>query len=86
MAEEAELLGEYDYFLSRKPQLLVLFEGRFALIKGRELIGIFETHRAAYLEGLRLLGNVPMLIHPIEREEELVWLPGFQVSFSDDIP
>ncbi len=84
MAQEAELLGEYNYYLSRKPELLVLFEGRFALIKRRELIGTFDTHRAAYLDGRRRLGNVPMLIHRIEREEEVVWLPGFQVDFSDE--
>lgn len=86
MAQEAELLGEYNYYLSCKPELLLLFEGRFALIKERKLIGIFDTHRAAHLEGRRRLGNVPMLIHRIEREEEVVWLPGFQVSLSDDTP
>lgn len=83
MTEQAVLLGEYEYYLSRKAELLASFEGKFALIKGKELIGTFETDEAAYWEGRRRFGNVPFLIHPIEQEEEVWWLPVLELGYPD---
>lgn len=83
MTEEIPLTGEYAYYLSRKQELLRSFEGKFALIKERELVGIFDTDEAAYIAGLKRFGNVPFLIVPVEQEEERLWIPVLELGFSD---
>ncbi len=83
MADEVALLREYEYYLSRKHELLPLFEGKFALIKGTELYGVFETDEEAYYAGLEKFGNVPFLVQPIEVEEEFVWLPLLELGLPD---
>src|SRR3970040_771120 len=83
MSEEVALLGEYEYYLSQKQELLASFEGKVVLIKGKEVIGIFDTDEAAYWEGRRRFGNVPFLIHHITQEEEVVWFPVLEIGYPD---
>lgn len=47
-------------------------EGKFALIKEEEIVGLFDTFNAAYAEGLRryLLG--PYLIQQVREWERMV--------------
>src|SRR5437868_10475727 len=56
---------EVAFYNARKAEWLRLYEGRFALIKGRELVGTFATLEEAYEHGLSRFGNVPMLIRQI---------------------
>lgn len=66
--QAAVLEEERRFYEAERSKLLASAEGKFALIKGSQLLGTFDTAGAAYEEGLRRLGNVPMLIVPILRQ------------------
>jgi hypothetical protein len=59
---------EWDFFRRELPRLLAEgHEGRFVLIKGEELIGVFDTFREARSVGTRRWGLAPMLVQQILR-------------------
>ena len=72
MIEHFPLGADYAYYLSRKPELLQSSRGKFALIKGREVAGVFETEGSALEEGARRYGAAPFLIVRIEEVESHV--------------
>lgn len=72
LIENFPLGAEYAYYLSRKPELLRESRGKYALIKGRELAGIFETEEDALERGTRRYGESPFLIVRIDEEETQV--------------
>lgn len=74
---------ERQYYLEIETDLLERHSGKFALIKGRKLLGTFDTAYAAYKEGLKKLGNAPMLIVQIQEEEPKEWLPALQLGLID---
>ena len=80
MAEEKPLRGEYDYYLKIKPELLKQYGGKFALIKGEEFVGAFDTDADAYKVGLEKFGNTPFLIVRIQEMEEKSWTPILQLG------
>lgn len=76
MALEVELA----YFAEHKIEWLRHYEGKFAVIVGQELLGIFDTAERAYRQGISQRGNVPMLIKKIERDELPEALPAMTLG------
>jgi hypothetical protein len=76
MALETEL----SYFQSIKAELLSHHEGKHSLIIGKELIGVFDHPEEAYKEGIRIKGNVPMLIKLISRTETNESIPAMTLG------
>jgi hypothetical protein len=66
MALELEL----ETFNEMKEHLLQAHEGKFALIKGREFIGAYDTPENAYREGIGKFGREPFLVKRISQSEE----------------
>jgi len=61
---------ELAFFDARKQELLKTHAGQFALIKGRNLVGIFSTREQAYAEGVKRFGQEAFLIkHIVEHEK-----------------
>ena len=59
---------EWDFFRRELPRLLAEgHEGRWVLIKGEEIIGLFDTFREARSVGTRSYGLAPMLVQQILR-------------------
>ena len=60
--------AEWDFFRRERPRLLAEgHEGRWVLIKGEEIIGIFDSFREARSAGTRRYGLAPMLVQQILR-------------------
>lgn len=76
MALEIEL----RHFESIKADLLQHQEGKYALIIGTELIGVFDHREEAYKTGVEKRGNVPMLIKLITREETAETIPAMTLG------
>jgi hypothetical protein len=75
MIEVFPLASDYEYYLTRKAELLGSHAGEFALVKDRALAGVFGSEAEAYREGLSRFGVSPFLIVPIqEREASLLFL------------
>lgn len=60
-----ELDTEIAYFNQHRAELFESAPGKFALIKGDLLIGIFESETTAIRHGYERLGNVPFLVQKI---------------------
>lgn len=74
------LATELEYFEEIKDQLLKQHEGRYALIVGRNLVGVYDHARDAYEQGVRTYGNIPMLIREIQPFERPVHVPALQLG------
>ena len=84
MVDTARLQGieaietELAFYTEKKEELLAAHEGKYALIKGRELLGLFDTFPQAYEAGLRKVGNKPMLIKQVLRQEPVEHFPALE--------
>lgn len=54
-------------------------EGEFVLIKGREIVGAYESWAAAREVGLRLYLRAPFLVHRVCAEEPVLRLRGYSL-------
>lgn len=73
MALEKEL----SFFQSIRQRLIdERHEGKFALIKGEELIGTFDDPETAYSLAVSRFGREPFLIKQVLREEPTEQLPA----------
>jgi hypothetical protein len=72
----AALAEERATYRDRLPELVRKHEGRFALIKGQNVIGVFSDRSAALEEGYRRFGIVPSLVRQIAASEAVVYLPN----------
>lgn len=59
---------ELKYFYAIKGDLLRENEGRYALIRGENFFGVFESAIAAQQEGVNRFGNTPFLAEKVQRE------------------
>ena len=64
-----KLKRELNYFMSIKDDLLKDHQGKFALIKGKKLIGVYKTPKSAYKAGLKKIGKTQFFIKEIVKEE-----------------
>lgn len=67
MALEKEL----KYFESIKAELLKNHAGKFALIKGEEFAGAFDSPENAYIDAVKRFGKDIFLIKRISDQEEV---------------
>lgn len=67
MALEKELAT----FEAIKERLVANHNGKFALIKGEEFLGSFDTASNAYAEGVRRFGRDEFLVKRISEKEEV---------------
>ena len=69
---------ELAAYAQRKENLLRSCEGKFALFKGAEFCGTFDTEVAAYDVGIEHFGNVPFLIQHVEQKPKVVSFPALE--------
>ena len=59
------LATELKTFGTNLPVLLGASEGKFVLIRGEEIVGVFDTQMDAVSAGYGKFGNVPFLVKQI---------------------
>lgn len=64
------LKEELAFFEEKKQELLKTHPGQFALIKDRNLVGVFPTRKEAYVEGVKRFGRQAFLIKQIVEHEK----------------
>jgi hypothetical protein len=67
---------ELEAFSEKKEELLRVCEGKYAVFHKNEFLGVFDTHKAAYENGLSKWGNVPFLIKQVLKEEPVESMPA----------
>lgn len=80
MAADEILHVELRYFQEQREHFLAEHSGKYALIKGKTLVGTFDTHEAAYEHGVARFGNVPFLIKAVRKHDEVVRLPALAMG------
>ena len=70
-----ELKIEYEFYLANKQEYLNKFFGKFVLIKGAKLMGVYIDFSSARADGLGIFGNVAMLIKEVVFEEKVENMP-----------
>jgi hypothetical protein len=81
-----ELVRDLAFFDKQKAQWLAEHEGKFALIHGSVLIGMFDSPENAYQEAAQRFGNVPVLIKQVTSSEPTVSLPALSLGLIDARP
>ncbi len=64
-----ELSKELAAYRARFDNLIAVHEGKFALLHGDQLLGVFDSQMDAITRGYKELGNVPFLVKHISRLE-----------------
>ncbi len=67
--EAMPLEQEVAYYNSIRAELIKNHEGKFALIKGEKLFGVFDQAESAYGEGVKLFGSQTFLVKQILRDD-----------------
>jgi len=75
--KKLELKTELKYFNKIKDGLLPEHSGKFALVKGEKLIGVYKTAKNAYLAGLKKMGAKQFLIKEVLEKENVEYIPTF---------
>jgi len=72
MVPSIQLQQELHFFDEHRRELLRAAAGRYALIKGSELVGTFDSENEAVGAGYRRFGNEPFLVkHVVEADVAL---------------
>ena len=80
MTSQEPLAEEYEFYRQKRSELIKQSNNKFALIKGKELVGVFDTDQDAYKAGLLRFGNVPFLIVRIQEGDDRNWIPVLQLG------
>ena len=76
----AVLAEEQAFYASSRDRLLKEHAGKWVLIVGRKLLGVFDSPDKAYAEGLKIVGNVPMLVIQVLAEQPTARFPALQLG------
>ncbi len=71
MAETDRLKAEIDTYCREKDRLVAESEGKFALVHGQEVVGVWDTYEDALKEGYGHFGLEPFLVKHIEAIEQI---------------
>ncbi len=72
-APDSPLFREWNFYRREVSRLLAEGNGgRHVLIKGEQIIGIWDTHDEATATGYRLFLGQPFLVHQIQERERLL--------------
>lgn len=72
VTESLALQTELDFFESIRMELFERSPGQYALVKGRALLGVYDTELDAVRAGYQQVGNAPFLVkHIVEADVPL---------------
>ena len=71
---------EMAFFTKHKNAWAKNHPDKFALVKGEELIGTFDTAEAAVSEGAKRYGSTSFLVRKINQSDENVFIPSLSLG------
>ena len=71
---------ERKYFKAHRAELLKAHPGKFALVKNKTLIGIFDSPGEALAEGARRFGKDSFLVRRIQEKDPTIYLPALTLG------
>ena len=82
-----QILGtEINTYVQQRENLLGTSEGKFVLIHGTQVVGIFDSKMDAIAAGYQQFGNVPFLVKQVLRiEAPLNLVPGIRIDLLSNL-
>ena len=71
---------ELKYFAENKAKWVEVYPGKFVLVKGRELVGVFDQPETALAEGGRLFGAESFLVRRVDSADEEIYIPALALG------
>ena len=72
----APLQQERKFFQEHQAEWQRIHPGKFVLVKGETLGGVFDSDATAVSEGIRRFGLEPFLVRNVEEKEEAIRIPA----------
>lgn len=82
--DENPLAAECATFETLRAELCGLHLGRWVLIKGEEVLGVFDRRSHAICYGFQNLGRGPFLTKQILPEDEVIFVPHVEFCIPSD--
>jgi len=76
----APLQQERKFFLEHQADWRKMHPGKFVLVKGEALIGVFDSDNTAVSEGIRRFGLESFLVRNVEEMEEAIRIPALMLG------
>ncbi len=77
---------EIKFFEENKAKWLGVYEGKFVLVKGEELIGVFDAAETAISEGAKKYGTESFLVRKVIPQDENIQIPALTLGLLHAIP
>lgn len=71
---------ELQFFADNRADWQKVHAGKFVLVKGRELLGTFDTSDAAIAEGAKRFGSQSFLVRQVNAADESIYIPALALG------
>ncbi|MGI9168348.1 MAG: hypothetical protein ACR2G5_18525 [Pyrinomonadaceae bacterium] len=71
---------ERQFYADRLAEWLSRFPGKFVVVKGQELLGVFDTVEEALAEGARRFALEPFLVRRVQPTQDEVNIPALSLG------
>jgi hypothetical protein len=71
---------ERAYYDAHREELLSTYRGRYVVVKGKALVGVFNTVEEALSEGARQFGVESFLVRRVEEFEKTAQIPALTLG------
>ena len=69
-----------EFFAENKSQWVKAHLGKFVLVKGTELVGVYDHAETALAEGAKRFGAQSFLVRPLALEEKDIYIPALALG------
>jgi hypothetical protein len=76
----AVLEQELKFFAENKTEWLKVYSGKFVLVKGQELVGVYDNAETAIGEGAKKFAPESFLVRQLEQDEKDVYIPALALG------
>ncbi len=76
IAAAPQLAEELETYYARKAELLQTARGKYVVIKGKEIIGLFDDQDEAFRQAYRQLGLTSFLLREVSEGEKVYTVGG----------
>jgi len=81
MRSDGPLAQELETYYTHKAELLQEARGKYVLIKGEQIVGIYESQEEAFLEGWRRFRGTGYLARKIHEGEKVYYIGGGEPEY-----
>ena len=82
--ETGPLAEELRTYLAQRNTLLEQFPGKFALVKGSKIVGLYDRKEEAYNEGYEQFHRAAFLVKQVQEQDKTFYVGGSVLGIEDE--